>query len=223
MIYLLLILSLTCFSQDSFIKEIDMELGQSLDYFSTANDKTRFSISGGSDFQFNTSKQLEFDFQYMYRLSNIHDGWLALQLKKVQATYDHIADTPVSTTGNLNSDSNFDRKGKIQNMTIFGVGYAQRFKFLREFINSDRVFETVAAYFNYVLLNDETTDKDYAGYGLTCDFGVHKRAGKKFFYGAKFSYNLASVIREPINDELKEDRSLAYSWSSFLLELGYFF
>ena len=210
-------------ADDSIIKEIDMDLGQRLDYFSTAEDSSRFSVSGGSSYQLQTSKQLDFDLQYMTRLNNIHDGWLAFQFKKVQASYDYIADQPVSTSGNPNSDANTNRDGQIQDITLIGAGYAQRFKFLQEFIESNRVFETTAVYFNYVTSSDEATSNSYKGFGLTADFGVHKRAGKKFFYGAKLGYNIASVWREAVADEPKEDRSLAYSWTTLSFELGYFF
>lgn len=225
MILIFMILSINLLADDSMIKDYDYELGEGKDYFSTAKDSLRFSIFGGTSYQFKTSEQLDIDIQVLKRLSGTNDGWLALQYKKVQATYDYIAD-PVESSDLVidpDSDANFNRDGKIQNITMFGIGYSHRFKFLQELINSNKVFETSSVYLNYVTSNDETTKRDYSGYGLTADFGVHKRASKSFFYGAKLSYNLASVVREQIGSEAEKDRSLVYGWLTIGLELGYFF
>lgn len=224
-ITMLLLLSVYTIADDSIIKEFDNDLGQGNDFFSTQEDSMRFSASIGTSYQFKLSEQQEFDFQFLKRLKGSNDGWLALQLKSLNATYDQIAD-PVKTenmTPHLNSDVNQDRDGQIQSVSMIGIGYSYRFKFLQAWLESNQVFETTSFYFNYVTSNDETTDLKYSGYGLTADFGIHKRSFKSFFYGLKISYNLASVTREAITDEPEEERSLRYGWFTTSFEMGYFF
>lgn len=183
----LLLLSLAALSDDSLIKEIDTDLGQGNDFFSTAKDSMRFSASIGTSYQFKISEQLDFDFQFLKRLKGSNDGWLALQFKSLQGTYDQIADPAesTSTTPHVNADSNYDRTGKIQSISMIGLGYSHRFKFLQAWLESNQVFETTAVYFNYVTSSDETTELKYAGYGMTADFGIHKRSLQSFFYGLK--------------------------------------
>lgn len=225
MILILLIISVNIFADDSVIKDYDYDLGEGKDYFFTSKDSLRFSLFGGTSYQFKTTEQLDIDIQILKRLSGSNDGWLALQYKKVQASYDYISD-PVESSDIVidpNSDANFDRDGKIQNISLIGIGYSHRFRFLQEWINSNKIFETTSVYFNYVTSNDETTKRDYTGYGLTADFGVHKRVSKSFFYGTKLSYNIASVTREQIGEESEAERSLVYGWLTIGLEIGYFF
>jgi hypothetical protein len=76
---------------------------------------------------------------------------------------------------------------------------------------------------NGVQLNEEFVDKTYKGFGLTTNYGIHKRTGQNFFYGGKFSYNIASVSRDAINNEPKKDRSLSLGWGSIAFEMGFFY
>jgi hypothetical protein len=76
---------------------------------------------------------------------------------------------------------------------------------------------------NGVQLNESFIDREYRGYGLTANYGIHKRTSTSFFWGGKMSYNFASVTRRPIVNEPRKDRSLTLGWLSFAFELGIFF
>jgi hypothetical protein len=104
-----------------------------------------------------------------------------------------------------------------------GLGVGYRFKLLMEFFPTEDVFESIDVYVNYLTLNETFINRNYQGYGLTTNYSIHKRSSSKYFYGGKFSYNVASVTRAAIGDESKSDRSFALGWLSVAFEMGFFY
>ncbi|MCT4641865.1 MAG: hypothetical protein N4A33_06155 [Bacteriovoracaceae bacterium] len=224
MIKILLLLTpiITFANIDSEFKTIDLELGKGGDIYSTTEDGNRFSAYIGSSYEMQFADRLEFDFQYMNRIDS-SQFWFSMQFKSLSTAYDQIAKERSTLNADTNSDANITRTNNEQAITMLGAGFSHRFKMLQEITKSPRIFETLSFFFNYVLSTDSTNDRKYKGYGISCDYGIHKRAGKSFFYGGKLSYNIASVHREAIADEIEKNRSLIYGWTNIGLELGYFF
>ena len=104
-----------------------------------------------------------------------------------------------------------------------GLGAGYRFKLLLDFFHTEDWFETIDVFANYLRLEEKFIGKTYTGYGLTTNYGLHKRSSASYFYGGKFSYNVAAVTRPAITNESKGDRSLSIGWLSFAFELGFFF
>ena len=124
----------------------------------------------------------------------------------------------------MNDESASQRPGDSKNsVSGLGLGVGYRFKLLLDFFSTEDTFESIDVYANYIRMNDSFTEQDYAGYGLTTNYGIHKRVNTSFFYGGKFSYNLAAVKREKLGDESERNRSFALGWLSLALEMGFFF
>ena len=209
---------------DSFLKEEESSTGLYSDLYYTKLDSSRLSFAYHISHDYEEFSKLQIiDFQFMKKVNSYKDQWWGLQIKKVNAKYNALAEELTSTSGNADADANTKRFDNPQSMTIFGFGYGYRFKALTSMINSDRVFESVMAYANYISHFDGTNSKNYTGFGLTTEYGVQKRMSQSFFSGIKIGYNIASLVRPATSDEKKSDRSLVFSWTSLGFEFGYYF
>lgn len=209
----------TYLTTDSILEDEDTSTGLISDSYYTGLDSTRFSISANysQDYEDPTKVQM-FDFQYFSRLDNSYrQYWWGLQIKTATAKYSAIAEESTSNTGAG------ERADNLQGFTIFGLGASHRFRALASEFFTDRFFETIAVFGNYVIHADETDAERYTGYGYTAEYGLNYRPTKSLFYGGKFSYNWAWVERGKDGDESLPARSLTFGWLTLGFELGYYF
>lgn len=211
---------------ESMIYDLNTNIGIKDQRTYTGTDKNRLSLSGhvsGDYEQF--SDILGADFSYMRRTERYNRVWYGLQVFQNQTYFDSITQNQTPRVGdNANDESQTQRPNNTKASVLaggFGMGY--RFKLLLDFFPTENVFENIDVFANYVMMDEKFTGQKYSGFGLTTNYGIHKRSGGSFFYGGKISYNLASVTRSAIAEESKSSRSFALGWLSMGLELGMFF
>jgi hypothetical protein len=203
---------------DSILQERNVDTGMYSDSYYTANDQSRFSasVSFSQDYE-DPSKVYTVDMIYLNKFNNDYeDMWWGLQLKRTTAKHNAIAEDTTATNGSLRAENQ-------QFFTIVGAGLGHRFKTLSEVFDTDRVFETINVYMNYVFHLDNTDTKQYQGYGYTAEYGLHYRSNESLFYGTKLSYNWAQVERPAESDEKLLARSLVFGWLNIGFEIGYYF
>jgi hypothetical protein len=161
----------------------------------------------------------------MHRTTKFNQIWYGFQLFQHNATFDSITKNQTPEPGdNANDESAFQRPGDTKNtVSGLGLGVGYRFKLLLDFFQTEDTFESIDVFANYIRLSESFIKKDYTGYGLTTNYGIHKRVNTTFFYGGKVSYNLAAVTREKLGDESERNRSLSLGWLTLALEMGFFF
>jgi len=210
--------------KESLIRDVNQQSGVLSDYYYTRKDSGRLSLAYHTSHDYeNFSKLYTLDIQVMKKITSYKDQWWGVQLKRVVAQYNALADELESTSTHPDADSQTERRDALQSMTIFGLGVGYRFNILSEFFKTNRVFEQVMAYGNYIYHLDGKNDNKYRGYGATMEYGIHRRVGESFFAGGKLSYNLASLERSKKSDEDKTDRSLVFRWTSIGFEVGYYY
>lgn len=211
---------------ESMIYNFNSNLGLRDQRKYTGVDKNKFAVAGhiSSNYE-HLDNLMGFEINYLRRSSRYDKVWWGGQVFNHNAKFDAITQNHASfKSTNPGSEAANQRPNGVDNTVMgAGLGLSYRFKLLLDFWDTEDVFETVDVFANYIILNEKHIDQSYTGYGLTANYGIHKRSGTSFFYGGKLSYNLASVTREAINDEKKEDRSLTLGWLSLALELGVFF
>lgn len=209
---------------ESMIYNFNNELGIKDQRRYTGTDRNRLSIAGhvyGNYEQF--SDMLGGEISYMRRSTRYHQMWYGAQFFQQKTYFDAITKNASPNT-RPNSEGSFNRPGEVKNTVMaIGLGVGYRFKLLLDFFETEDVFESIDVFVNAVQLDETFIGEKYRGYGLTTNYGIHKRSGTSFFYGGKFSYNVASVTRNAIENEKKSDRSLSLGWLSLALELGFFF
>ena len=190
----------------------------------TGEDRNRFSLAGhiSGDYE-HFNNLLGAEVAYMRRTTRYNQIWYGAQFFAHNTYFDAITQNHSLGT-NPNSEGQFQRPGDSKAKVMAGgLGVGYRFKLLLEFLPTEDWFENIDVFVNYVQMDDSFIDRKYTGYGLTTNYGLHKRSGTSFFYGGKLSYNIASVTREAIGNESKSDRSFALGWLSLGLELGFFY
>ena len=208
---------------ESMIYDLDTDLGIKDQRRYTGEDRNRLSISGhvsGNYEQF--SDLFGGDIAYLRRTTRYHQLWWGAQFFQHRTYFDAITQNPANR--GTNSEGSFQRPGDVRNTVMAaGLGVGYRFKLLLDFFPTEDVYENIDVFVNGVQLNESFIDREYRGYGLTANYGIHKRTSTSFFWGGKMSYNFASVTRRPIVNEPRKDRSLTLGWLSFAFELGIFF
>lgn len=211
---------------ESMIYDFNTDLGIKDQRTYTGSDRNKLAVSGhiSADYE-HVNNILGIDVNYMRRTENYSQIWYGFQLFQHKTYFDAITQNQdVEAGDDPNDESQFQRpNGSKSSVFAGGLGLGYRFKLLMEFFPTEDVFESVDVYANYITMDDSFTSQKYKGYGLTTNYGIHKRASTKFFYGGKISYNIASVTRDAIAEESKSDRSFALGWLSLGLELGLFF
>jgi hypothetical protein len=210
---------------ESMIYDLNTDLGIKDQRRYTGSDSNKIGIAGhvsGDYERFNDI--LGFEFNYMHRTNSYSRLWYGFQLFQHNTYFDSITQNHTSASSNPNAEVNTPRPNNTK-ASVFagGPGIGYRFKLLQEFFETEDVFETVDVFVNYLTFDDKYIKQKYQGYGLTTNYGIHKRSSTKYFYGGKLSYNLASVTRDAIGTEGKSDRSFALGWLSVGFELGFFF
>jgi hypothetical protein len=208
---------------ESLLRDSSGEDGIYTDEFYTKKDTFRISLGYqiAQDFQ-DFSKLSIIDIQLHKKMASYKDQWWGLQFKSVTGQYDIFADE-LDVSTDTTSDRSVTRGTNEQNLTIIGLGLGYRFKALTAMFNSDRVFENVMAFGNYITNLDQTNSKKYTGYGLTTEYSIQRRMSEELFLNFKIGYNIASLSREADDEERKEDRSLVFRWTTFGLDFGYYF
>lgn len=211
---------------ESMIYNFNSSLGFKDQRKYTGTDKNKLAVAGhlSSNYEhFDNLMGLEIN--YLRRFDSYDKIWWGGQFFSHKAKFDAITQNHTEgKSSNPGSEAANQRPNGVDDTVMgAGLGMSYRFKLLLDFWNTEDVFETIDVFANYIILNEKHIDQSYKGYGLTANYGLHKRAGTSFFWGGKLSYNVASVTREAINNEKKEDRSLTLGWLSVALELGVFF
>lgn len=209
---------------ESMVYELNTDIGIKDQRKYTGTDRNRFSFAGhiNGDYE-QLSELFGGEVTYMRRTTRYNQIWWGAQFFQHRAHFDAITQNPEASTV-PNSEGSIERPGGTKDTVMgLGLGVGYRFKLLLDFWPTEDVFESVDVFFNGVQLNESYIDQEYRGWGLTTNYGIHKRSGRNYFYGGKISYNVASVTREAIGEESKSDRSLSLGWLSLALELGFFF
>jgi hypothetical protein len=163
------------------------------------------------------------EISYMHRSTRYNQIWYGAHFFQQKANFDAITQNRTSNT-NSNGEGAFQRSSGVKdNVTALGLGVGHRFKLLLDFWQTEDVFENIDVFINAIQLNESFINKQYSGYGLTTNYGIHKRSSNSFFYGAKLSYNIATVARSRLGTESKSDRSLTLGWLALGLEIGLFY
>lgn len=209
---------------ESMIYNFNTDLGIKDQRRYTGEDRNRFSIAGhlSGDYE-HFNRLLGGEITYMRRSTRYNQIWWGAQLFQHSSFFSSV--TQNATASSVpNSEGSFQR-GNYEKNTILGlgVGVGYRFKLLLDFFQTEDVFENLEVYLNSIQMDESFINKRYQGYGLTTNYGIHKRSGQNYFYGGKFSYNVSSVTRAAIGNESKSDRSLSLGWLSLAFEIGFFY
>lgn len=208
---------------ESLLQDDSGDEGLYSEEYYTKSDSLSFSIGYQIAQDLEKSTKLSvIDFQIHKKIASYKDQWWGFQYKSIKGEYSIFANELDPST-DPNSDRSTTRGSNIQAMNLIGFGLGYRFKALTAMFNSDRVFENIMAYANYVTNTDSTNSKEYTGYGLTTEYSIQRRFSQYLFFNFKIGYNLASISREQENDEKKEDRSLVFKWTTLGLDFGYYF
>lgn len=156
-----------------------------------------------------------FEFSWLRRTDNWHKLWWGAMAKQTSGEFRSFA------TNNASEGVNRAKDGDI-GVTTFGAGMGYRFRLLMDFLQTDKTMETVNVFATYNTVDDDTSGNTYKGYGMTAEYGLHRRTRSSLFWGGKFTYNIAWVERNK-NDTPQEGRSLSLGYYSFALEAGFYF
>jgi hypothetical protein len=210
---------------ESMIYDFDSDLGIKDQRQYTGSDRNRISLAGHISGNYEqVGDILGGEINYMRRSTRYNQIWWGAQFFQHKTYFDAITQNRRNPSSNANAESNYQRPGDVKNTVMAaGLGVGYRFKLLLDFFETEDTFEAVDVFVNGLQLDETYIKKKYRGYGLTTNYGIHKRSSTSFFYGGKFSYNIASVTREAIGNEKKSDRSLSLGWLSVAFELGFFF
>ena len=187
----------------------------------TGLDKNRFALSGQISFNHKEPNELSsLELLFSRQLANFTELWVSFAAKTTTGKYEAFAeeisvDAPAEEAALAQSN---------QSLTTFGLGAGYRFRALGRILKNDRFFESVDTFLTYHLHLDGSSDTNFQGFGLQADYGLHYRAAESFYYGIKFSYNLASLRRAARQEgESLQDRSMVFAWLSSGIELGYYY
>lgn len=184
----------------------------------TGDDRNKLSASFHLNGQYEYLSQLQaIEATWLRRTDNWHKLWWGATFKHTNALFKDIADN------NPNEANVTKRKGTAsESINTFGIGVGYRLRLLLDFLQTDKVMETVQVFATYNTLHDSSTDFNYRGYGMVADYGLHWRTRSSFFWGGKFTYNLSWVERSQAHTP-QEARSLSLGWYTFALEGGFYF
>jgi hypothetical protein len=210
---------------DSALRDRSDETGVHSEAYFTQQDSSSLSISAHFSYDYeDLSKVQSYELIYQNRFDNSYqDLWWGAQVKYASAKYSAIADERTSSTGSADSVASIKRNDELQTFSIFGVGLGNRFKALSNAFGTNRFYEMIMVYGNYILHSDATDQEKYTGYGYNADYLFSYRQNNGLFYGAKISYNWLFVQKAQKNEEKLIDRSLVFGWTSIGLEIGYYF
>jgi hypothetical protein len=209
---------------EKMISEFDSDLGVTKERRWTGLDRNRISgaLHLGGRYEFMRELQ-GFEFTWMRRVENWSKLWWGGTIRRAQTGFGEITQNR-APDGNTNSEGAFQRpKSADQTLTTMGLGAGYRFRLLTWILDTENTFETVNVFANRVTLDESFIKETYAGWGMSTDYGLHFRTRSSFFWGGKFTYNMAWVERAKRGTEAPEERSLSLGWYTLALEAGFFF
>lgn len=212
--------------QESMIYDLNSRTGINDARKYTGKDRNRLTGAYHINGKYEYYADLQaFEATYMRKMDSWHQVWWGLTARLISTQFETITENREAASGdNANADSQYQRPNDAdQSLTQLGVGAGYRFKMFLHFLDLKDYFESTHVFLTYNSLNESFIKQTYRGYGLTADYGLHKRTRTNFFYGLKFTYNLAIVTREAIGSEEKDERTLNLGWFSTGFEAGYFF
>ena len=205
---------------ESMIYDLNTDLGIKDQRRFTGLDWNRFSLAGHVNGSYEHPQDLYgIEASYFHRSKRYNNIWWGAQFFNHFSRFGNVSNN--ATTG---SEAAFKRPNNTKNsIRGLGLGVSYRFKLLLDFYPTEDVFENIDVMINYLSLKEDFIDETYNGYGLTTSYGIHKRSSTNFFYGAKASYNIGSVVRPTRGNESKSDRTLPLGWLSMAFEIGFFY
>ncbi len=210
---------------ESMVYDFNSTLGIKDQRQYTGGDKNRLSFSGHVSGAYeHLTDIVGFEAQYFRRSTRYDQIWWGAQLYRMDAQFDSVTQNHTGSSVDADADPNQVRPGDAKTAILgFGPGVSYRFKLLLDFWPTEDWFENIDVFANYIVFQDKHIGQDYKGYGLTTSYGLHKRTQTSFYYGGKFSYNLASVTRAAIGNESTTNRSFSLGWLSLGFEVGFFY
>lgn len=197
------------------VYDIDKDIGFADRRRWTGDDRNRLAAAFHLNGQYEFLRELQsIEVSWLRRTNNWHKLWWGAMLKQTNGEYGAMADN------NPNEGITRERSEK-QSLTTFGAGVGYRLRLLTDFIETDKTMETVNVFATYNTLGSDRSE-EYKGYGFTADYGLHRRTRSSFFWGGKFTYNLAWVERSQSNTP-QTGRSLSLGYYTFAFEAGFYF
>lgn len=184
----------------------------------TGEDRNRLSFAGHLSGNYEHLQNiLGGEVAFMRRSTSYSQFWYGAQFFNHRSRFDAVAEPQ--------EDEATNRPGHAPNTIMAaGLGMGYRFKLMLDFFRTEDVFESVHVFANYVRLNESFIEQVYQGWGMTANYGIHKRSSTNFFYGGKLSYNLAPVRRAALPDDLgRRSREMTLAWLSVAFEIGWFY
>ena len=199
---------------ESLIAPLNSSLGIRDTKRYTGKDRNKLSAAFHLNGQYEHLQRLQaFEFTWLRRSDAWHKLWWGATYRRATTEWREITSDNKSA-----GEAAFDRPGDVeQTINTLGLGFGYRFKLLLDFFKTEDTFESVQVFGTYNTLAEGHTGDNYKGYGMTADYGLHKRTRTSFFYGGKFTYNI-SWVEGP-----EKDRTLSLGWYTFALEAGFFF
>ncbi len=199
---------------ESLVSPYNSDLGISDDKRYTGKDRNKLSAAFHLNGQYERLQELRsLEVTWLRRSEAWHKLWWGATYRRAESQWDEI-----TSNNQSGGESEFDRPGDAdQTINTFGLGFGYRFKLFLDFFETRDVFESVQVFGTYNTLAEGFTGDNYKGYGMTADYGLHKRTRASFFYGGKFTYNIAWV------EGPESNRTLSLGWYTFALEAGFIF
>lgn len=218
----------TLYFSDELLKDFDPNAGIIKDSYFTMRDRNRFSLGYHLSTNYNDFTEITtFELEFLQNMRDWQNAWWGLIFKSGSATFEAITQNhDLDSSAASGSDANAANQRKFtaaQSFTLFGIGMGHRFRFLLDFVKTQRLYEQIMCYVTYVSNTDDFTDQEYAGPGLTVDYQLFKRSSQRVYYGGKLSYNLASVSKEIPDGVRNREARLTLSWFSLAFNIGYFY
>jgi hypothetical protein len=209
---------------EKMVQELDDELGIRDNRRWTGEDRNRLSGAFHLNGQYEFYQELQtFELTWMRRVENWSKLWWGATYRRTTAGFGNVAQNRTGT-GNPNGEGAFVRpKDAKQTINAAGLGVGYRLRLLTDLVDTENTFETVNVWGTYTTLAESFIGENYSGWGMSADYGLHRRVRSSFFWGGKFTYNIAWVERGKRGTESAQDRSLSLGWFSLALEAGFFF
>lgn len=199
---------------ESWVSPYNSETGVQDNRRFTGKDRNKLSAAFHLNGQYERLQELTaFEVTWLRRSDAWHKLWWGATYRRAQSQWNEI-----TSNNQSGGESAFNRPGDAdQTINTLGLGFGYRFKLFLHFWALRDVFESVQAFATYNTLAEGHTGDNYKGYGMTADYGLHKRTRQSFFYGGKFTYNIAWV------EGPESNRTLSLGWYTFALEAGFLF
>lgn len=198
------------------VYDINQDLGISDKRRWTGDDRNRLAAAFHVNGQYEYLAEAQaIEASWLRRTNNWHKLWWGAMAKRTSGEFRTFA------TNNSNESRATAGDAKIS-VTSIGLGVGYRLRLLMDFLQTDKTMETVNLFATYNALDGGGNAENYRGYGMIAEYGLHRRTRSSFFWGGKFTYNLAWVERSESN-RAQEARSLTLGNYSFALEAGFYF